>query len=165
MAPTNSPPLQPLCKKSPPPILRQTRMRSRMPGAAPLMKGLDDKGLPRETLPRDPEDLPFDQAIRMATRPKIILRSRQAVAPKEVTRRSKIVLRVSKSKAKAKSETSKAASGCQYSSHSEVAEILSNLYHSAARPSSEGSTAAETETKVSRRDLLRARLPRLYTDF
>lgn len=57
--------------------LRQTRMRSRVSGAAPLMDGLDWSGLPREQLPEDPEHLPYNEVVRkVSRRRKIILHTR-----------------------------------------------------------------------------------------
>lgn len=57
------------------PCIRQTRMRARLSCAAPLMKGLDDRGLPIGTLPNDPLNIPYDEVLRRLSRPKIILRT------------------------------------------------------------------------------------------
>ena len=161
MPPIDTRPCRPRCKTDWRPTLRQTRMRSRMAGAAPLMTGLDDRGQPRDALPRDPDDLPFDEAVRKVHRPKIILRCRPAAAPEKASRRPKIILHVSKAEAKA----SRAASWSQYSSAIRMEDWLSNLYHRRSRSSGGGSAAADTEKNVPPRDLVRARLLQRHTDF
>ncbi|OAR01705.1 hypothetical protein LLEC1_07962, partial [Akanthomyces lecanii] len=141
MPPTDSRPCRSRCEKACRPTLRQTRMRSRMAGAASLMTGLDNKGQPREALPRDPDHVPFDEAARKVRRTKIILRCRPAAAPEKAVRRPKIILHMSRAEPKA----SRAATWSQYSSAKTVEDWLSNLYHRPSRSSGGGSAAADTE--------------------
>lgn len=60
--------------------LRQTRMRSRLSCAAPLMSGLDARGQPIGTLPEDPLNIPYNEVLKLLPRPKIILRVKSSDA-------------------------------------------------------------------------------------
>ncbi|PHH76463.1 hypothetical protein CDD82_3970 [Ophiocordyceps australis] len=44
--------------------MRHTRLRSLLPGAPPIMSGLDDRETARDPVPLDPEYLSFDQVVR-----------------------------------------------------------------------------------------------------
>lgn len=161
MPATDNPPCRPRCKTAWRPTIRQTRIRSRVVGAAPLMTGLDDKGQPREALPRDPDEISFDEAVRRVHRPRVILHCRPAAAPQKASRRPKIILRVSKAASKA----SRTASWSQYSSVKMMEDWLSNLYHRPSRSSGGGSAALDTGKNLLPRDLVRARRPQRHTDF
>ncbi|KAK7427469.1 hypothetical protein QQZ08_006075 [Neonectria magnoliae] len=50
-------------KISPSQPIRQTRIRSKLQNAPPLMKGLDDRGDPIDALTQDPESITFDKVL------------------------------------------------------------------------------------------------------
>ncbi|XWW93918.1 hypothetical protein V2A60_001857 [Cordyceps javanica] len=141
--------------------IRQTRMRSRLAGAAPLMRGLDDKGLPRDALPEDPENLPFDQVFRKVRRIKIILRPQVARGPKNASCRPRIIIRMTRTK----SNTSKVTSWGGDDSRSSSVRVLETLYRESLGQSGENLVGGDTKRRVRPLAILLSMLPKLYTDF
>ncbi|ATY61585.1 hypothetical protein A9K55_008579 [Cordyceps militaris] len=138
--------------------LRQTRMRSRLSGAAPLMSGLDDKGRPRERLPKDPETLTFDQVIQRLRRTKMNLRRRPPVAPKERSSRRGGILRSA-------TRAQRVARWRGYNSRCSAENVFASLYRSTMASEGWGSVEGNTGRRRLPRDILLSMLPRLHTDF
>ncbi|KAJ6789363.1 hypothetical protein PWT90_00916 [Aphanocladium album] len=150
-------------KSASPSAMRQTRMRSRIAGAAPLMKGLDDTGLPKEALPEDPEHIPFDQVLRRVPRPKIILHCRSSATPeKAAVHRRRTIHRGAEREPK----TKPAASWREYNYRMTTENFLAALYLSNSVAGSAGvRVGRDRRENVPPRNGMRAMLPRLYTDF
>lgn len=56
--------------------IRQTRARSKLQCAPPLMSGLDDSERPAESLPVDPVNIPYEEVLRrLSKKRRIILRT------------------------------------------------------------------------------------------
>lgn len=142
----------------PPPSQRQTRMRSKIAGAAPLLEGLSDEGVP---LSEEPEQKPIDQKLEtVRRRPRIILHCRPATAAKEASPRSKSTDRVSKSTDK----LFKASEWTEYDSFIAAENFLVALYNSTVVAHG-GKVGDGAKSNVTRRDVVRTMLPRLQTDF
>lgn len=65
-----------------PTTLRQTRARSQLQHAPPLMRGLDHRGRPAEPLPVDPEQIPYDEVVQKLEK---VARERRSAAPAPAT--------------------------------------------------------------------------------
>ncbi|KAH7319884.1 hypothetical protein B0I35DRAFT_222619 [Stachybotrys elegans] len=76
-------------RKDTPTPLRLTRSRAKLRGAPPLMRGLDDRGRPIDSLPADPEPMIFAE-VRRRARPKIIIRTPpHSTAPRALRSRAR----------------------------------------------------------------------------
>lgn len=65
-----------------PTTLRQTRARSQLQHAPPLMRGLDHRGRPADPLPTDPEQIPYDEVVQKL---EDAARERRSAAPAPAT--------------------------------------------------------------------------------
>ncbi|KJZ79167.1 hypothetical protein HIM_01318 [Hirsutella minnesotensis 3608] len=56
--------MTPLCSKETSPYIRLTRLRAQLPGAPPVMGGLDEKERATEPLPKDPVNIATTEVVR-----------------------------------------------------------------------------------------------------
>lgn len=131
-------------------------MRSKIAGAAPLMNGLDSKGLPVEKLPKDPESIPASLVLKKLRQRRIRIRPRKSVAA--AARRPKIILHVNKREP----ELPKITQWCQYNNASMAGNIRQSMQQAQVMC---GVAAISLEERLPAREILLGMLPKLYTNF
>ncbi|KAJ3521729.1 hypothetical protein NM208_g13161 [Fusarium decemcellulare] len=124
--------------------LRQTRARSKLSNAPPLMNGLDSRGRPVDPLSSDPENIAFNDVLKKLNTRKIILRRSQT--PTSPTKKAKTTKRVKF--ALEKLQTTSTPGPNQVSLVYRVPDQATLALGSASQPSPQSSTSSGSQGGV-----------------